>query len=58
MATRKGVELRTDFTGSDKNFQPVLNGLKGASKSLARMQKKQERKDQEDLINLRKNLSK
>jgi hypothetical protein len=25
MATRKGVELRTDFTGSDKNFKPVLD---------------------------------
>ena len=34
MATRKGVELRTDFTGSDKNFKPVLDRTKRGVKSL------------------------
>ena len=34
MATRKGVELRTDFTGSDKNFKPVLDRTKRGVKNL------------------------
>jgi hypothetical protein len=40
MATRKGVELRTDFTGSDKNFKPVLERTKRGVKSLGKEAKR------------------
>lgn len=40
MATRKGVELRTDFTGSDKNFKPVLDRTRRGVRNLGKEAKK------------------
>jgi hypothetical protein len=56
MATRKGVELRTDFTGSDKNFQPVLKRTQRGVKKLGKDAKKAGEEGSRGLDKLKKKL--
>jgi hypothetical protein len=56
MATRKGVELRTDFTASDKNFQPVLKRTQRGVKKLGKDAKKAGEDGAKGLDKLKKKL--
>ncbi len=56
MATRKGVELRTDFTASDKNFQPVLKRTQRGVKKLGKDAKKAGEEGARGLDKLKKKL--
>tara|TARA_R110000824_G_scaffold221993_2_gene409138 strand:- start:2105 stop:3226 length:1122 start_codon:yes stop_codon:yes gene_type:complete len=57
MATRKGVELRTDFTASDKNFQPVLKRTQRGVKKLGKDAKKAGEDGAKGLDKLKKKLT-
>jgi hypothetical protein len=58
MATRKGVELRTDFTASDKNFQPVLKRTQRGVKKLGKDARKAGEDGAKGLDKLKKKLEK
>lgn len=57
MATRKGVELRTDFTGSDKNFKPVLDRTRRGVRNLGKEAKKAGTEGAKGLDKLKKKLT-
>jgi len=57
MATRKGVELRTDFTGSDKNFKPVLDRTRRGVRNLGKEAKKAGTEGSKGLEKLKKQLT-